>query len=195
MQSCRDLHSNQGASLQQLTLDQSIGSLKNEVTGTRAPAAADLSIAMMRGCFLWSHDLFCILCRQSIGGWHGVDQSLLHQASQKRPAVCCLRLHMQTEPQQARDCAPCWLQGLGKTAQSIATLAFQAQFLGMLGPHIVIAPLTTLGHWKREIQTWTDMVQLPPCCVRLTLSKALRGELSQYHGSLAWHNSLKSCTS
>ena len=28
----------------------------------------------------------------------------------------------------------------------------------MLGPHIVIAPLTTLGHWKREIQTWTDMV-------------------------------------
>ena len=87
-----------------------------------------------------------------------MDQSLLHQASQKRPAVCCVRLHMQTEPQQARDCAPCWLQGLGKTAQSIATLAFQAQFLGMLGPHIVIAPLTTLGHWKREIQTWTDMV-------------------------------------
>ena len=53
------------------------------------------------------------------------------------------------------------LQGLGKTAQSIATLAFQKQFLGVPGPHIVIAPLTTLGHWKREIQTWTDMVRCP----------------------------------
>lgn len=54
-----------------------------------------------------------------------------------------------------------WLQGLGKTAQSIATLAFQKQFLGVTGPHIVIAPLTTLGHWQREIQTWTDMVGCP----------------------------------
>ena len=54
-----------------------------------------------------------------------------------------------------------WVQGLGKTAQSIATLAFQKQFLGVTGPHIVIAPLTTLGHWRREIQTWTDMV----CCL------------------------------
>lgn len=50
------------------------------------------------------------------------------------------------------------LQGLGKTAQSIATLAFQRQFLGIAGPHIVIAPLTTLGHWQREIETWTGMV-------------------------------------
>lgn len=52
------------------------------------------------------------------------------------------------------------MQGLGKTAQSIATLAFQKQFLDRTGPHIVIAPLTTLGHWQREIKTWTDMV----CC-------------------------------
>ena len=50
------------------------------------------------------------------------------------------------------------MQGLGKTAQSIATLAFQKQFLGRTGPHIVIAPLTTLGHWQREIKTWTYMV-------------------------------------
>ena len=92
-------------------------------------------------------------------GWHGVGQLLFHRASQRRPALCRASLHTQTEPQQAHECAPCWLQGLGKTAQSIATLAFQAQFLGMLGPHIVIAPLTTLGHWKREIQTWTDMVR------------------------------------
>ena len=25
------------------------------------------------------------------------------------------------------------------------------------GPFLVVAPLTTLGHWRREIETWTDM--------------------------------------
>ena len=85
------------------------------------------------------------------------------------------------------------LQGLGKTAQSIATLAFQKQFLGVPGPHIVIAPLTTLGHWKREIQTWTDMVRStkpPITCSSLSLhlidqkhliicSKAARADCTQ----------------
>ena len=47
--------------------------------------------------------------------------------------------------------------GLGKTAQSIAVLAFQRQFGLKNGPFLVIAPLTTLGHWQREITTWTDM--------------------------------------
>jgi superfamily II DNA or RNA helicase len=47
--------------------------------------------------------------------------------------------------------------GLGKTAQSIAVLQYQRQFGGNSGPHLVIAPLTTLGHWQREIETWTDM--------------------------------------
>jgi superfamily II DNA or RNA helicase len=47
--------------------------------------------------------------------------------------------------------------GLGKTAQSISVLAYQRQFGGEHGPFLVIAPLTTLGHWQREIETWTDM--------------------------------------
>lgn len=47
--------------------------------------------------------------------------------------------------------------GLGKTAQSISVLAYQNQFGGEHGPFLVIAPLTTLGHWQREIETWTDM--------------------------------------
>ena len=50
-------------------------------------------------------------------------------------------------------------QGLGKTAQSIATLEFQRQLLGNPGPFLVVAPLTTLGHWRREIETWTPMVR------------------------------------
>jgi hypothetical protein len=48
--------------------------------------------------------------------------------------------------------------GLGKTAQSIAVLEYIRQFCGNRGPFLVIAPLSTLGHWQREIETWTTMV-------------------------------------
>lgn len=47
--------------------------------------------------------------------------------------------------------------GLGKTAQSIAVLEFQRQYGGVRGPFLIIAPLTTLGHWQREVETWTSM--------------------------------------
>ena len=57
--------------------------------------------------------------------------------------------------------ALCVLQmGLGKTAQSIAVLEYQRQNLGCRGPFLVVAPLTTLGHWYREIETWTGMVSI-----------------------------------
>ena len=48
--------------------------------------------------------------------------------------------------------------GLGKTAQSIAVISWLKQFAGAAAPCMVVAPLTTLGHWKREIETWTDLV-------------------------------------
>ena len=51
------------------------------------------------------------------------------------------------------------MQGLGKTAQSIAVLEYQRQLGGAAGPFLVVAPLTTLGHWQREIETWTPMVR------------------------------------
>src|SRR4051812_21465914 len=28
---------------------------------------------------------------------------------------------------------------------------------GIRGPFLVVAPLSTLGHWSREIEEWTDM--------------------------------------
>lgn len=48
--------------------------------------------------------------------------------------------------------------GLGKTAQSIAVMAWLKQYGNVYGPFMVVAPLTTLGHWQREIQTWTGLV-------------------------------------
>eukprot|EP00955_Chlamydomonas_euryale_P111732 366086-Chlamydomonas_euryale.AAC.11 len=47
--------------------------------------------------------------------------------------------------------------GLGKTAQSIAVLEVLRRLDGVRGPFLLVAPLTTLGHWQREIQTWTDL--------------------------------------
>jgi chromodomain-helicase-DNA-binding protein 7 len=60
--------------------------------------------------------------------------------------------------------------GLGKTAQSIAVMAWLKQYAAVSSPFIVVAPLTTLGHWQREIQTWTGMVRTAssstPHCTR-----------------------------
>lgn len=47
--------------------------------------------------------------------------------------------------------------GLGKTAQSIAVLSYQLQIGKTKGPFLVIAPLTTLGHWQKEIEVWSKM--------------------------------------
>lgn len=66
------------------------------------------------------------------------------------PLCCLLR----------RPPCVCVLQmGLGKTAQSIAVVAWLKQYAATTHPCMVVAPLTTLGHWKREIQTWTDLVR------------------------------------
>ncbi len=54
----------------------------------------------------------------------------------------------------------CVQMGLGKTAQSIAVLECIRKVAGIAGPFLLVAPLTTLGHWQREIETWTDMVRV-----------------------------------
>jgi hypothetical protein len=78
-----------------------------------------------------------------------------------------------TQAEQHSFVRPCHPQmGLGKTAQSIAVLQYKRQICRIRGPFLVVAPLTTLGHWQREIQTWTDMVRpsLTLPTLRLTLS-------------------------
>jgi SNF2 family DNA or RNA helicase len=48
--------------------------------------------------------------------------------------------------------------GLGKTAQCISVMEHvRTCLLKAPRPFLVIAPLTTLGHWKREMEKWTDM--------------------------------------
>jgi len=47
--------------------------------------------------------------------------------------------------------------GLGKTVQVVATLEHLRTKESLRGPYLIIAPLSTIGHWNREIETWTDM--------------------------------------
>ncbi|XP_062993883.1 chromodomain-helicase-DNA-binding protein 8 isoform X8 [Elgaria multicarinata webbii] len=46
--------------------------------------------------------------------------------------------------------------GLGKTIQSIAFLQ-EVYNVGIRGPFLVIAPLSTITNWEREFNTWTEM--------------------------------------
>uniref|UniRef100_A0A8C1N863 Chromodomain helicase DNA binding protein 8 n=1 Tax=Cyprinus carpio TaxID=7962 RepID=A0A8C1N863_CYPCA len=46
--------------------------------------------------------------------------------------------------------------GLGKTIQSIALLS-EVFAVGVQGPFLIIAPLSTITNWEREFCTWTEM--------------------------------------
>jgi hypothetical protein len=47
--------------------------------------------------------------------------------------------------------------GLGKTIQAIAFLNHLYAFENCRGPFLVIAPLSTLEHWKRTVEDWTNL--------------------------------------
>ncbi len=51
--------------------------------------------------------------------------------------------------------------GLGKTCQVVCMLEHIRAVEQIRGPFLIVVPLSTIGHWKREIESWTDM----NCCV------------------------------
>lgn len=56
-----------------------------------------------------------------------------------------------------RSCILADEMGLGKTAQSICLLEYLFSRQNVRGPFLVVVPLSTLQHWARELETWTDM--------------------------------------
>ncbi|KAG7326696.1 hypothetical protein KOW79_010097 [Hemibagrus wyckioides] len=46
--------------------------------------------------------------------------------------------------------------GLGKTIQSI-TFLYEIFLMGLRGPFLIIAPLSTITNWEREFRTWTNI--------------------------------------
>lgn len=51
------------------------------------------------------------------------------------------------------------LQGLGKTLQTISLLGYLHEFRGITGPHMVVAPKSTLGNWMNEIKRFCPVLR------------------------------------
>ncbi|KAJ6796105.1 putative chromatin-remodeling complex ATPase chain isoform X1 [Iris pallida] len=49
--------------------------------------------------------------------------------------------------------------GLGKTLQTISLLAYLHEFRGITGPHMVVAPKSTLGNWMNEIRRFCPILR------------------------------------
>lgn len=53
----------------------------------------------------------------------------------------------------------CFLQGLGKTLQTISLMGYLHEFRGITGPHMVVAPKSTLGNWMNEIRRFCPVLR------------------------------------
>ncbi|KAJ6816519.1 putative chromatin-remodeling complex ATPase chain isoform X2 [Iris pallida] len=49
--------------------------------------------------------------------------------------------------------------GLGKTLQTISLLGYLHEFRGITGPHMVVAPKSTLGNWMKEIRRFCPVLR------------------------------------
>ncbi|KAI3979650.1 hypothetical protein MKX01_013745 [Papaver californicum] len=49
--------------------------------------------------------------------------------------------------------------GLGKTLQTISLMGYLHEFRGITGPHMVVAPKSTLGNWMKEIHRFCPILR------------------------------------
>lgn len=47
--------------------------------------------------------------------------------------------------------------GLGKTIMTLALFDHLNKYCKLRGPYLILAPLTTLEHWKRIADEWTSL--------------------------------------
>ncbi len=66
--------------------------------------------------------------------------------------------------------------GLGKTVQIVCYLEHLYRVEKIHRPFLVVVPLSTVEHWRREFEGWTDMV----CCVYHDRQRVWRDVLREY---------------
>ncbi|KAG7355569.1 SNF2/helicase domain containing protein [Nitzschia inconspicua] len=66
--------------------------------------------------------------------------------------------------------------GLGKTVQIVCYLEHLFRVEKIHGPFLVVVPLSTIEHWRREFEGWTDLV----CCVYHDRQRVWRDCLREY---------------
>ena len=50
-------------------------------------------------------------------------------------------------------------QGLGKTVQVMALIAYLMEHKNNFGPHLIIVPNAVMVNWKSELQQWLPTVR------------------------------------
>jgi hypothetical protein len=70
----------------------------------------------------------------------------------------------------------CEEMGLGKTVQIVSYLEHLYRVEKIQRPFLVVVPLSTVEHWRREFEGWTDMV----CCVYHDRQRVWRDVLREY---------------
>ena len=63
-----------------------------------------------------------------------------------------------------------------QTVQIVSYLEHLSRVEKILGPFLVVVPLSTVEHWRREFEGWTDMV----CCVYHDRQRQWRDVLREY---------------
>lgn len=66
--------------------------------------------------------------------------------------------------------------GLGKTVQIVSYLEHLYRVEKVQRPFLVVVPLSTVEHWRREFEGWTDMI----CCVYHDRQRVWRDVLREY---------------
>lgn len=61
---------------------------------------------------------------------------------------------------QNRSCILADEMGLGKTIQSLVFIQYILKRYKLTGPVLVVAPLSTIENWKREIREWTNLQEI-----------------------------------
>lgn len=66
--------------------------------------------------------------------------------------------------------------GLGKTVQIVCFIDHLFRVEKIRRPYLVVVPLSTVEHWRREFEGWTDMV----CCIYHDRQRVWRDVLREY---------------
>ncbi|TMW60638.1 hypothetical protein Poli38472_000680 [Pythium oligandrum] len=56
-----------------------------------------------------------------------------------------------------RSCILADEMGLGKTVQVVSFIEHLRSEESIRGPYLIVVPLSTIQHWRREIESWTDL--------------------------------------
>lgn len=123
---------------------------------------------------LYSHD---IACRKSLPKYNEANKPKLKNGRELRSYQVESLNWMIEAWYHRRNVILADEMGLGKTVQSISLLNHMFTMENRKGPFLVLAPLTTLEHWKRTVDDWTNFNSI---CYYDTESHAGRASLRSY---------------